>query len=102
MKLHRIILGVVATSGIAAYAQEAATPVIETGLDYSFARINPGGNLTSYTANGGSGYVEFNLNKVVGLVPDLGASYVGNVNGFALELLTLSLQSFDNCAFHRC
>src|ERR1700722_1134205 len=90
MKLYKIILGVIVTSGIAAYAQEATTPVIETGLDYTFTRINPGGNLTSYRANGGSGYVEFNLNKVVGLVADLGANYAGNVNGFALDNTTFT------------
>ena len=73
------------TSGVAAYAQEVSTPVIETGLNYTFTRVNPGGNLNSYSANGGSGVVEYNLNRVVGLVADLGANYVGNTNGLALN-----------------
>jgi len=85
MKLRTIILGAMVTSGIAAYAQEATTPLIETGLDYTFTRVNPGGNLTSYNSNGGSGFVEYNLNHVVGLVADLGANYIGNVNGFAVD-----------------
>jgi opacity protein-like surface antigen len=90
MKLRTIILGAIVTSGIAAYAQEVTTPIVETGVDYSFTRVNPGGSLTSYTANGGSGFVEYNLNHVVGLVADLGANYIGNVNGFALDNTTFT------------
>lgn len=90
MKLRTIILGAIVISGAAAYAQEATTPLIETGADYTFTRVNPGGNLTSYTANGGSGFVEYNLNHVVGLVADLGANYIGNVNGYALDNTTFT------------
>lgn len=90
MKLGTIILGAMVTSGIAAYAQEATTPLFETGLDYTFTRVNPGGNLTSYTANGGSGFVEYNLNHVVGLVADLGGNYIGNVNGFPIDNTTFT------------
>jgi opacity protein-like surface antigen len=90
MKLRTIILGAIVTSGFAAYAQEATTPQIETGIAYSFTRVNPGGNLTSYTANGGYSFVEYNLNHVVGLVADLGANYVGNVNGFPVDNTTFT------------
>jgi opacity protein-like surface antigen len=89
MKLRTIILGAIVTSGIAAYAQET-TPLIETGLDYTFTRVNPGGNLTSYNANGGSGFVEYNVNHVVGLVADLGANYIGNVNGYPIDNTTFT------------
>jgi opacity protein-like surface antigen len=90
MRLRTIIFMAVVISGVEAYAQENTTPVVETGLDYTFTRINPGGNLTSYTANGGSGFVEFNVNRVVGLVADLGANYAGNVNGFPVDNTTLT------------
>jgi opacity protein-like surface antigen len=90
MKLRTIILGAIVTSGIAAYAQEATTPLIETGVTYSFTRVNPGGNLSSYSANGGSGFVEYNLNHVVGLVADLGANYIGNVNGLPVDNTTFT------------
>src|ERR1035438_8271873 len=90
MKLHTIIFGAIVASGVAAYAQEVATPQFETGLTYSFTRVNPGGNLTSYMANGGSGFVEYNLNHVVGLVADLGSNYIGNVNGFAIDNTTFT------------
>jgi opacity protein-like surface antigen len=90
MKLHRVVLAAIVTTGIAAYAQEATTPKIETGLSYSFTRVNPGGSLTSYTASGGSGFVEYNLNHVVGLVADLGANYVGNVAGVPIDNTTFT------------
>jgi opacity protein-like surface antigen len=72
MKLRTLVLGAICISGFSAFAQEASTPVVETGLNYTFTRINPGGSLPSYSANGGSAYVEYNLNRVVGLVADLG------------------------------
>ena len=90
MKLHTVIFGAIVASGAAAYAQEVTTPQFETGLTYSFTRVNPGGNLTSYMANGGSGFVEYNLNHVVGLVADLGSNYIGNVNGFAIDNTTFT------------
>jgi outer membrane immunogenic protein len=85
MKLRTIILGAMVISGVTAYAQEVTTPRFEAGLDYTFTRVNPGGNLTSYNTEGGSGYVEYNLNRVVGLVADLGSNYIGNVNGFPIN-----------------
>jgi opacity protein-like surface antigen len=90
MKLSRFVLGAVLASGVAVYAQETTTPVVETGLNYSFTRINPGGSLNSYNANGGSGYLEYNLNKVVGVVADLGANHVGTVNGLPLNNTTFT------------
>ncbi len=91
MKIRTFILGAICVSGFAAYAQEASTPVIETGLDYSFTRVNTGGGtLGSYNSNGGSGYVEVNINRVIGLVADLGANYNGNVNGFPINNTTFT------------
>jgi opacity protein-like surface antigen len=90
MKIRTFILGAICVSGFSAYAQEASTPLVETGFDYTFTRVNPGGSLTSYTANGGSGYVEYNLNHVVGLVADLGANTIGTVNGYALNNTTFT------------
>jgi opacity protein-like surface antigen len=90
MKMRTFILGAICVSGFSAYAQEASTPLVETGFDYTFTRVNPGGSLTSYTANGGSGYVEYNLNHVVGLVADLGANTIGTVNGYALNNTTFT------------
>jgi len=90
MKLYTIVLGTILVSGLTVSAQENETPVTEVGLTYSFTRVNPGGSLSSYTANGGSGTFEYNVNRFVGLVADLGANYVGNVNGVLLNNTTFT------------
>jgi len=73
----------------AALAQEApVTPKAEIGLNYSYSRVNPGGTLGSYNTNGGSGYIEYNLNRYFGLVADLGGNYVGTTNGVRLNNTT--------------
>ena len=90
MKLRTFMLGAICISGFSAFAQEASTPVVETGFNYTFTRINPGGNLGSYNANGGSGYVEYNLNRVVGLVADLGANNVNSINGLPINNTTFT------------
>jgi opacity protein-like surface antigen len=89
MKTNLILLGTLLVSGVAANAQETApTPVAEVGFSYSYTRVNPGGSLSGYNANGGYGYVEYNVNKIVGLVADLGANYVGNAGGLQLQNTT--------------
>lgn len=82
MKSSTILLSALLVSGVVASAQETSTPVAEVGLSYSYTRVNPGGALSSYNANGGYGYAEYNFNKVFGLVGELGANHVGDVNGF--------------------
>jgi hypothetical protein len=83
-----MLLGSALILGAALQAQEVATPKVEIGLNYSFSHLNPGGTLSSYNENGGHGDVEYNLNKVVGLVADLGGSYVGSANGIQLNNTT--------------
>lgn len=80
MKRQALVVGSLLVLGVAASAQEV-TPKIEVGLNYSYLRMNPGGNLPSYNANGGFGSIQYNFNKAFGIVADLGANYVGNVNG---------------------
>ncbi len=90
MKIQ-LLLGILCLSAAVAFAQETApTPVAEVGLTYSFARVNPGGTVPSFNANGGSGYIQYNLNKVVGLVGDLGAYHNGSVSGLAPSNTTFS------------
>jgi hypothetical protein len=64
-------------SGALAFAQEVTTPVAEVGVNYSFIRHNSAQGGREFTENGGSAYFEYNLNKVVGLVGDLGGYYNG-------------------------
>lgn len=85
MKSTVILMGALLTSGMMASAQETSTPVVETGLSYSYMRVNPGGTLGSYNANGGYGYAEYNFSKVFGLVGELGANHVGDANGVQLS-----------------
>src|SRR3981189_735962 len=68
MKAYAFLSGLLFVSSVAVNAQEKApTPQVEVGLTYGFARVNPGGNAADFTQNGGSGQVEYNINKVVGL-----------------------------------
>lgn len=83
MKSKVILVAALLAFGVMASAQET-TPVAEAGLSYSYTRVNPGGALSSYNANGGYGYAEYNFSKVFGLVADLGANYVGNAQGVHL------------------
>jgi len=72
-------------SAVVLSAQEVTTPVVEVSGSYSYTRVNPGGSLPSYNANGGFGTVEYNVNRVLGVVAQIGADRVGTVNGIALN-----------------
>ena len=89
MKTIGILVGTLAVTGVVATAQERPeTPKVEVGLNYSYTRINPGGNLSSYNANGGFADVAYNFNRYFGVVADLGGSYTGRANGVALNNTT--------------
>jgi hypothetical protein len=78
MKVSAMLLGSLVIFGAAASAQEKApTPAAELGFSYSYTRVNAGGAISSANANGGYGYGEYNVNRVVGLVAELGANYTG-------------------------
>jgi opacity protein-like surface antigen len=68
-------------TGVASAQEQAATPVVEVGLDYSLVHTTsaPGGS--QITSNGGSGYAVYNLNRFIGLVADFGAYHNGSVHG---------------------
>jgi hypothetical protein len=76
MRLYFLVSGLL-LSGALAFAQEVTTPVAEVGVNYSFIRHNSAQGQREFTENGGSAYFEYNLNKVVGLVGDLGGYYNG-------------------------
>jgi opacity protein-like surface antigen len=81
-----ILFGTLLIAGVSASAQEAAeTPRFEVGANYTYIHVNPGGSLASYNSNGGSAYVEYNLNKYFGVVADLGGTRTGVDNGVALN-----------------
>ena len=73
-------------STVVVHAQETApAPMVEVGFNYGFTRVNPGGTAADFTQNGGSGYVEYNVNRVVGLVADLGGYHNGDINNFQID-----------------
>jgi opacity protein-like surface antigen len=79
MKVSAMLLGSLVIFSAAASAQEKApTPTAELGFSYSYTRVNPGGAISSANANGGYGYGEYNVNRVFGLVAELGANYTGD------------------------
>jgi outer membrane protein with beta-barrel domain len=74
MRKSVLILGVCFAFAAGAYAQESpATPVAEVGFDYSFFRVHSGPDAANMNENGGTGYVEYNLNRTLGLLGDIGA-----------------------------
>ena len=77
MKRYAFIAGVICLSASFVKAEESSTPVFEVGANYSFVHVTSQG-LAHYGENGGSAYVEYNLNKTLGLVADLGGYDSGN------------------------
>lgn len=87
MKPLTLVLGALLTSGAVLCAQEVATPKYEVGLDYSWLHVNSANSDFQRSGNGGSGYVEYNLNRTIGLVGDFGG-YVNTRTGINDKALT--------------
>jgi opacity protein-like surface antigen len=76
-----LLFGLFIMIASAASAQEqATTPLMEVGLDYSLLHATAPG-ASQITSNGGAGYFVYNLNRTVGLVADFGAYHNGSVHG---------------------
>src|SRR5262245_51505372 len=78
MKIGLYFAGIATLCAAVAGAQE--TPVVpkaETGFNYSLTRIGPGDSVPAFNTNGGSGYAAYNVNRVLGVVADLGAYHNG-------------------------
>jgi hypothetical protein len=86
MKACRFVLGVLLLSAIAASAQET-TPKVEIGLNYSWLHVNSANFDYQRTGNGGSGYLEYNVSRVLGLVADFGG-YANTRTGINDKALT--------------
>jgi Outer membrane protein beta-barrel domain len=87
MKMRTFILGVLLLSAVAANAQEGETPRVEVGLNYSWLHVNSANFDYQRTGNGGSGYVEYNVSPVLGLVADFGG-YANTRTGINDKALT--------------
>ena len=88
MKKFTSVFFALVLSGTAAMAQESATPKVEVGLNYSWDRLNPGGGLSAYNANGGFADVQYNLTRNLGIVADLGGNYTGTANNIGVSNTT--------------
>jgi len=60
--------------------EESAVPRFEVGVTYSGFHADSGNNNSQLTANGGAGVFEYNINKWLGAVADLGG-YANTRNG---------------------
>jgi opacity protein-like surface antigen len=89
MKLCNIVLTAFLLSSSSAImnAQQESTPAFEVGLNYSWLHVNSANYDYQRTGNGGSGYLEYNLNRLVGLVGDFGG-YANTRRGINDKALT--------------
>jgi hypothetical protein len=87
MKSITFVLGTLLTSGAVLCAQEVATPKYEVGVNYSWLHVNSANFDFQRTGNGGSGYFEYNLNRMIGLVGDFGG-YANTRTGINDKALT--------------
>jgi len=87
MKSLKFVLGVFLVSGVVLSAQEVETPKYEVGLNYSWLHVNSANYDYQRTGNGGSGYFEYNLNRMIGLIGDFGG-YANTRTGINDKALT--------------
>jgi len=86
MKLRVVVslLGVLAFFGGVARAQERQT--VEVFAGYSYLRANPAtSGVDSFSVNGGSASVAYNVNNWLSGVADLGGYHAGNILGTGLD-----------------
>lgn len=74
-------------SGLVLNAQTETMPKFEVGLNYSGLHVNSANYDYQRTGNGGSGYLEYNLSNMVGLVADFGG-YANTRTGIDQKMLT--------------
>jgi len=74
-------------SSSALNAQTETTPKYEVGFNYSWLHVNADNRDYQRTGNGGSGYVEYNLTNIVGLVGDFGG-YANTRKGIDAKAMT--------------
>ncbi len=59
-------------AGAAAAQEESPLPAVEVGLTYSGIHLDAANNNSQISGNGGSGSFEYNINRWLGAVADLG------------------------------
>lgn len=79
MKKTSLFAGLAFLLSVCAVAQEEV-PKGEVYLGYSYMRIAPTTQVNAYNSNGGLGQVQYNINKHVGILADLGGFANGNIS----------------------
>jgi Outer membrane protein beta-barrel domain len=74
-------------SGSVLNAQTETMPKFEVGLNYSGLHVNSANYDYQRTGNGGSGYLEYNLSNMVGVVADFGG-YANTRTGIDQKMLS--------------
>jgi hypothetical protein len=87
MNTVKLALAAFLASGAVMYAQETNTPKFEVGLEYSWLHVNSANFDFQRTGNGGSGYLEYNINSLIGLLADFGG-YANTRTGINDKALT--------------
>jgi len=88
MKSVIFVLGaVLGCAGILSAEEESPLPRYEVGLTYSGVHLNAANNNSQITGNGGAGSFEYNINKWLGAVADLGG-YANTRSGVDDKLFT--------------
>jgi opacity protein-like surface antigen len=81
MKRSLLVGMFVISAGFACAQGQETTPVVEAGLNYSLLHTTSASGGSQITSNGGSGYLVYNLNRVVGLMADFGSYHNGTAHG---------------------
>jgi hypothetical protein len=76
MKSLGFVVGAVLVCAGALSAQEESTPRFEAGVTYSGVHLNAPDNNGQRTGNGGSGSFEYNINRYLGVVADIGVTRI--------------------------
>ena len=82
-KILALKFGIFLCSATLTLAQDY--PKMETYLGYTFLRANSATNVPAFSTNGGGGQFDYNFNKWIGFVADLGATHNGNIGGYHLD-----------------
>jgi opacity protein-like surface antigen len=87
MKRISFAAGLFLLAGAVMNAQEVNTPQFEVGMNYSWLHVNGTNGDYQRTGNGGSGYFEYNVTNVLGLVGDVGGYANTRTNNRALTYM---------------
>ncbi len=80
MKKVPLLIGLAFLLSVCAVAQDEEVPKGELYLGYSYMRIAPTSQVNAYNSNGGVGQIQYNLNRHIGILADLGGTANGNIS----------------------